>query len=178
MNYQTIEEIYTGNERVRARLKQLLSTVTPEQASALPEDEKWSVVQIVEHISMVDESALKICAKLLDKAKEAGQTSDGKVRFSEEFREAGAKSANVKLEAPDFVQPSGEKSIADSIARLEATSERAEAMRTLFETVDGTEFKFPHPYFGDLSAQEWLALKGGHEMRHVKQIERVLAKIG
>lgn len=178
MKYETIEEIYNGNERIRQRLRELLSSLTPEQVAALPEGEEWTIAQIVEHVSIVDEGALRICAKLLKKAADAGQTSDGRATISEAFLESAGKSVTVKLEAPDFVKPSGEVSIADSLAKLEATAERVREMRVLFETVDGTDPKFPHPYFGDLSAQEWLALKGGHEMRHIKQIERVLQKIG
>jgi hypothetical protein len=178
MNYQTIEEIYNGNERIRVRLRELLSALTPEQTSTLPADEKWTIAEIVEHISIVDEGALRICSKLLREAQGANQTSDGSATISAAFLDEASKSVGVKLEAPDRVKPSGEKSIEDSLAKLDATSELAREMRTLFETVGGTDPKFPHPYFGDLSAQEWLALKGGHEMRHIKQIEKVLSKIG
>ena len=177
MKYETIEDIYAGNERIRGRLRELLSTVTDEQATSLPADETWTIAQIVEHISIVDEGALRICAKLLQKAQNASQVSDGRATISQSFLDAASKSIGVKLEAPDFVRPTGEKSIPDSLAKLDATAERAREMRPLFETVDGTGFKFPHPYFGDMSAHEWLAIKGGHEMRHVKQIERVLEKI-
>ena len=37
--------------------------------------------------------------------------------------------------------------------------------------------KFPHPFFGELSATEWLVLLGGHEARHTAQIERILSGI-
>jgi hypothetical protein len=177
MKYETIEEIYAGNERVRNRLHDLLSKLTPEQATALPEDEKWTIAQIVEHISIVDENTIKICAKLLKKAQEDGQASDGKATMSDSFLAGGQKIAGIKVEAPSIVQPTGDMTIDDSLAKLEATAERARELRDLFETIGGTEHKFPHPFFGDISAHEWLALKGGHEMRHIKQIEKVLAKI-
>jgi hypothetical protein len=177
MKYESIADIYTANEKVRERLKALVERLTPEQTTALPEGEKWNVQQIVEHISMVDESTAKICAKLLKKAQEAGQTNDGGVSISDGFVEKGQEIAAIKVEAPSFVQPTGSKSIADAIAKLDETSGRVAEMRTLFETVGCSGFTFPHPFFGDISAQEWLALKGGHEMRHIKQIERLLEKI-
>jgi hypothetical protein len=83
----------------------------------------------------------------------------------------------MKVEAPTMVRPSGEKSVPDSLAKLDATSDALEGMRELFETTGCEGFTFPHPFFGDITAQEWLALKGGHEMRHLKQIEKVLEKI-
>jgi len=48
----------------------------------------------------------------------------------------------------------------------------------LFETNDGNQNKFPHPYFGDLSAIEWLVLIGGHEVRHLRQIKGMIANAG
>ena len=177
MNYNTIEDIYDGNGKARARLKDLISSLTAEQLSALPEGEKWTIAQIVEHISMVDESTTKVCAKLLRKAEDAGQTSDGKAVISDNFLQKGTEIAAIKVEAPDFVQPTAGKTITESIAKLDANAEQLAKMRELFASIGGTEFKFPHPFFGDISAQEWLALKGGHEMRHIKQIEKLLAKI-
>lgn len=178
MKYETIEEIYNGNAKVRQRLKDILSSLTGEQASTLPDGEKWTIEQIVEHITMVDESTTKICAKLLKKAQAEGHTSDGGAVISDNFVQKGAEIAVMKVEAPSFVQPSGEKSVSESIAKLDENTERLNELRLLFESVGGAEFKFPHPFFGDISAQEWLALKGGHEMRHIKQIEKILEKIG
>ena len=177
MDYQTIDEIYEGNDKIRTRLKQLVETIPAEKATALPEDEKWTVAQIVEHIAIVDEGALRICSKLLTKAQAAGQTSDGSVVITDNFRQKGSEIAGMKVEAPEFVRPTGSKTIAESITKLDETAQRIEELRELFTSVNGTELKFPHPFFGDISAQEWLALKGGHEMRHIKQIEKVLAKI-
>ncbi len=178
MKYETIEQIYLGNSKVRGRLKSLLSTLTDDQISARPEGEKWSVADIVEHIAMVDEGAVKICAKLLKKAEEAGNVSDGKVTISDEFLQKGVEIAAMKVEAPSFVRPSGQKTISESLARLDESDARLAEMRGQFESVGATEFKFPHPFFGDITAHEWLALKGGHEMRHIKQIQNVLDKVG
>jgi hypothetical protein len=77
-----------------------------------------------------------------------------------------------------MVRPINNIPIAESIAKLDELQGQYAEMKAKFETVDGVEAKFPHPYFGDLSAQEWLVLSGAHEIRHLKQIRRVLAAIG
>ena len=60
-----------------------------------------------------------------------------------------------------------------------AESQKAMAdLLPAFEAFDGSSYKFPHPAFGDMSAQEWLALRGGHEARHLKQIEAILEEFG
>jgi diphthamide synthase (EF-2-diphthine--ammonia ligase) len=120
---------------------------------------------------------MKICAKLLRKAQEAGQTSDGKVVISDNFLQRGAEIAVIKVEAPDFVKPTAGKTIPESMAKLDENAEQLAQLRELFESVGGTELKFPHPFFGEISAHEWLALKGGHEMRHIKQIEKIIGRL-
>ena len=177
MKYESISEIYAANEKVRAQLKGVLSKLTEEQLTARPDGEKWNIQQIVEHISIVDESTMKICAKLLKRAKQGGRIGDGRVAISEHFVQKGQEIARIKVDAPSFVQPTGERTVSDSIAKLDETSERLAEMQPLFESLDCVEAKFPHPFFGDISAQEWLALKGGHEMRHIKQIERLASKL-
>ncbi len=177
MKYETIEEIYEGNKKIRTRLKELVATLTETQMSTLPEGEKWTVAQIIEHISMVDDSAMRICSKLLKKAEDAGRTSDGKAFISDEFLQKSSEIVTAKLNAPDIVQPNSGRAVNESLAKMDENTEQFEQLRKVFESVDGTELRFPHPFFGDMSAHEWLALKGGHEMRHIKQIEKVLAKI-
>ena len=173
MKFETIADIYDGNAKVRQRLKDLVTPITTEQATAAREGETWTIAEIVEHIAIVDESTLKICAKLLKKAEVAAQTASG-VKISDGFMSRSREIATMKVQAPDFVKPTGEHSIADSIRKLDVNADRAAELRELFETFDGTSFTFPHPFFGDITAQEWLALKGGHELRHIKQIERLL----
>ncbi|HKP67756.1 MAG TPA: DinB family protein [Pyrinomonadaceae bacterium] len=173
MKFETIADIYDGNAKVRQRLKDLLSSLTDEQVSAAREGELWNVAEIVEHIAIVDESTLKICAKLLKKAEAAGQAANS-VKISDGFMSKSREIAAMKVEAPDFVKPTGERSIEESIARLDENADRAAELRAKFETIDGTSFTFPHPFFGEITAHEWFALKGGHELRHLKQIERLL----
>src|SRR5688572_25716150 len=155
MKYETIEAIYEGNLKVRARLRDLVASLSDEVASRRIDGEKWTIAQIVEHVSIVDESTIKICAKLLKKAQEAGHTSDGKALISDGFLEKGSEIAKIKAEAPAFVQPTGGKTISESLARLDENSARLEELRSVFETIGGSEFKFPHPFFGEISAQEW-----------------------
>jgi len=177
MNYQTISEIYEANDRVRAKLKGIVANLNDEQANTLPDGEKWTVKEFVEHISIVDEGIMRISAKLLTAAKENGKSADGSAKFTEEFVQKIASGRDAKFEAPDRVRPTGTKSIEESLAKMEETRRKLEELRPLFESVDCSEVKFPHPAFGDMTAHEWLALLGGHEARHIRQIEGVLEKL-
>lgn len=178
MNYQTISEIYGANDQIREKLKLTVGSLSGEQAETLPDGEKWTIREFVEHIAIVDGGITQISAKLLNEAKENGKTADGAAKFSDDFAGKLAAGRDAKFEAPERVKPTGTKSIAESLAKMEETRKTLEELKPLFDSVECADVKFPHPAFGDLSAHEWLALKGGHEMRHIKQIENLLGKIG
>jgi hypothetical protein len=177
MNTQTIDDVFAANDRVRAKLRMTLEDISPEEAAAKPPDEKWTIAGIVEHLSMVEDGMVRICAKLLKKAETEGRSADGRVTISTAFHEKSEEVMHKRLEAPQIVHPTGKKTLADSMAKMDENRARLHELRTMFESFDGTEYTFPHPYFGDLTAHEWLAMIGGHEARHLKQIRTLLEKV-
>jgi hypothetical protein len=79
-----------------------------------------------------------------------------------------------KLTAPEQVRPNGQVALADSLANLQQTRAAVESFRPRLETADLEAATYPHPFFGDLNASQWLAFIGHHEARHLRQIERLL----
>lgn len=177
MSEKTIADIYADNDRIRQRLSETVGGLSDEHASPAIEGEKWTIAQIVEHVSIVESGIIRICAKLLRKAEAEGNSSDGSVKISDAFVGRSGEIATMKLEAPEIVHPSGEKTIAESLAKMEENRLAFEELMPAFEAFDSSENKFPHPFFGDLSAAEWLVLSGGHKARHIKQIRRILEKM-
>lgn len=177
MNYQTVADIFSANSKFRDRLAETLSDVSEEEATALPDGEKWSIQQVAEHLALVDIGIGRICSKLIDASKAGAGVSDGSFSVTEAFSRRAREMAVLKVEAPDRVQPTGDVSIAESLARIEANRSVFESLRPGFENLDFSEPKFPHPFFGDLTAGEWLAMAGMHQYRHTKQIEKLLDKV-
>ena len=174
MNYQTIADVYAANDKIREQLKETVENLTDEQAGISPEGGKWTIAQLVEHVALVEEGMTRISAKLLNEAREQGKTADGSVKISEDFMRKAAGAREQKIEAPDRVQPKANLTIAESLAKIEENRKVLDALRPLFESVECSDHKFPHPAFGDLTAHEWLTLIGGHEARHIAQIRRIL----
>jgi hypothetical protein len=127
---------------------------------------------------MVDEGTSKICAKLIRKAQEDGARAAQKLNVSDDFLNKSVEVRGLKITAPDRVQPTGSVSIGESLSRMDANRERWNELRSLFQEFDGDVAKFPHPFFGDISAVEWLIMAGGHEARHTEQIRKLLNKLG
>lgn len=174
MNYRTISEIYDANDQIRARLKALIGGLTAAETE-MRDGTGWTVAEIVEHLVLVEDGMTRICAKLLGEGAAAGASGDGAARISADFLERTIAARGVKVDAPERVRPTGTKPVADSLAALDSNRARLNQLREQFENVDSSEFTFPHPAFGALTAHEWLALLGGHEARHIAQIERILA---
>jgi rubrerythrin len=177
MNYQNIGEIYEANDKIREKLKTTIGGLSDELATAAIEGEKWTIAQVVEHICIVEDGMTRICAKLLRKAEAENKTSDGAAKISGNFLKGIQDIAERKLEAPEMVRPTGTKTIAESIAKMEENRRKLIEMRPLFESIDGTHGTFPHPFLGEMTAHEWLALVGGHELRHLRQIKNMLEKL-
>lgn len=173
MNNQTISDIYTTNDEIHEKTKQLVAELSDEQTAFLPDGEKWTIAHIIEHIAIVQDGMMRISAKLLNEAKAAGKYSDGAARLSENFKQKASEARQLKFEAPERIHPTGGKTIAESLKKMEETRGKLEELRPLFESVESADFTFPHPFMGDLTATEWLALIGGHEARHLRQIEKI-----
>ena len=174
MQIRTADDIFTAKENIRTRLLDLLSEVPERKAASSIEGERWTIAQIVEHVSAVDEGSMRVCAKLLSKAQADNDVSDGTATISVNFNSKADEIGAIKLEAPEIVQPTVGNTLAQSMTKLAQTAERFKELKLLFRTVDGTKRKFSHPFFGEISAHEWLLLSALHEDRHTDQIRRLL----
>ena len=177
MRYESIADIFTANAKTRERTIALAASISDVEAKTLPDDEKWSVQEIFEHIAIVDGGTIRIAERLLNAARESGNMSDGSFSLSDDFSQRSAAIAGLKVEAPERVRPTGQVSISDAMATMAANVSGFDSLRDDLEKYDLTGAKFPHPFFGDLNAAEWLVVKAGHEARHTAQVERLLEKI-
>lgn len=177
MKNQTIADIYQTNDKIHEKLKQTIADLNDKQLTFLPDGEKWTVTQIVEHIAIVKDGMTKISAKLLAQGQAEGKSSNGNAILTENFIQKAGESRRLKFEAPERIHPTGNLTVEQSLAKMNEDNEKLEQLRPLFETVECSNHKFPHPFMGDLSAHEWLALIGGHEARHTAQIERIVAEV-
>lgn len=174
---RSLDDIYQANGEVRERLRAAVSGLTDEQLSARPEGEKWSIAQVVEHINIVNEASIKICSKLLAESEAKAGGASSEINLGETFGPKSREVAGVKLEAPERVQPNAGRSVSESLEQLVKNAQTLEEMKAMFAERDCTNKKFPHPFFGDLNAHEWLILSGGHETRHLAQIEKIKEKL-
>jgi hypothetical protein len=199
--YQSISDIYAANETVRRQLTARVETLNEAQQNFRTTDGEWSVAEIVEHLSIIEKNMVRLIGMLLQKAEATAadddETSSAQAAASADAADTSATSAadtgtaarafkpfsldelvelirDKKLTAPEQVRPGGQVPLADSLANLQRTRATVESFRTRFEAADLEAATYPHPFFGDLNASQWLAFIGHHEARHLRQIERLL----
>ena len=171
MDFRSVPEIYEHIDRARARLLAAVEGLSEEQQAFSPAPGRWSVAELVEHLSIVEGNVATLLDKLLGKAGESGAGGATPGDFGpvsiEEFVE---RSRDARFEAPERIRPTG-LPLADSLARLRDSRAALHALRPRVERADGRALRFPHPAWGPLDLYQWLLFVGAHEDRHLAQIE-------
>lgn len=174
---RTADQIYAANVASREKLIAFVQEIDAERAVQKADGEGWTIAQVLEHISIVESGIIRICAKLLAKAEASGEMSDGTITLSDEFLKKAGEIDAVKLEAPQVVHPESDITLAQALDHLASNREMLNELHPKFLEFRADVGSFPHPYIGDMTAGEWLSLIGGHDARHLKQIERINSKL-
>ena len=177
MIYHTIADIMAVNEQAQARFIAAVSNLTEAQANFRPDENQWTIAEIVEHVSIVNDGFLRLTHKLLKEAELAARPPKadlnlGHTSLDENGRQRGP------FPAPERVRPNGGVSVEDSLIKLRAALAGFGEIQSRLEAVDLSEQMFPHPALGPFNAYQWMVLLGEHEDRHRGQIERMKATDG
>lgn len=177
MNYTSVPQIFEAIDETRAKLYRLVEGLSDEQARARPQPNAWTATEIIEHLALIEGRLLQMMTMMLTKAESAGAgKKDSPVEIEPfSFDEFIERSRNEKYTAPEAVNPSGQLSLADALAKLRHSREQLHALRPRIEATDLSSLTYPHPAFGPLNFYRWLAFIGLHEERHLRQAKNLLA---
>lgn len=168
--YNSVAEIYEDLDSARARLLGAVGPLTAEQHAFSPSPERWSVAEIVEHLSITEARVTHLLRALVERLEAEGGGGPGVAFEPVSLAEFVERSRKEKYQAPDEIRPRGVP-LADSLARLSDSRAALAALRPRVERVDGKLARFPHPVWGPLDLYQWIAFIGAHERRHLAQIE-------
>ena len=168
--YNSVAEIYDDLDDTRARLVGAVEPLTAEQQSFRPSPERWSVAEIVEHLSIVEGRVARLLGGLLGKLGPEAARAEGSPVEPVTIARFVERSLTEKYAAPDEIRPKGAP-LSDSLCALRDSRAALRNLRERVERVDGTRTRFPHPVWGPLDLYQWLAFVGAHERRHLAQIE-------
>jgi uncharacterized damage-inducible protein DinB len=177
MIYHTIADILAAGEQAQARFIAAVSNLTEAQANFRPDENQWTIAEIAEHVSIVNEGFLRLAHKLLREAEAGGKPPKADLNLGHTILDENGNQP-PPFQAPDRVRPQGGVSIADSLAKMRASLAGFAEIQSRLEAVDLSEPMFPHPAIGPINAYQWMVLLGEHEDRHRGQIERLKAASG
>jgi uncharacterized damage-inducible protein DinB len=164
-------EIVQHLERGRAEFMAAVTGLAESQAKVRPDPARWSVLDCVEHVTIVEErflgwleNAKKLDQPRVDKEKEAGLL----VRVADR---------STRAQSPEAALPTGR------FTTLELALEQFNVNRTRsiqFAQGRSDELYYlaaEHPRFGPMNGAEFLMIITAHARRHAAQIHEVRAAL-
>ncbi|WP_394219392.1 DinB family protein [Halobacillus trueperi] len=158
-----------GLDEKRKELLDFVEEVSNQEASVKPEEDRWSILEVLEHLYLMEQ----LIVYQINQALKQGDTQQATEKPIHKTT-----NRDYKVEAPEAVRPKGEfKTLEEAKEGLKKTREA-----TLFlihnkeeETLQNRVF--PHPSFGDMHLEQWVEFIGWHELRHLDQMKEVKAHI-
>jgi hypothetical protein len=149
-----------------------VANLTPSQWTLSPSDDRWSIAQCAEHLTLSEGGLLgMVRGQILQgaAAPEAARTARGRDGIVvAAMRDRSQRSKTFSFLEPQTVAPTPAAFVPSFLTA------RAATLRYVRETTDALHHHCaPLGALGDLDAYQWLLLLASHTERHVAQIEEV-----
>jgi DinB family protein len=173
-----VADVFARLDAARAALRAAVDAVPPPLRVQRPAPDRWSVNEVLEHLSLVEGLFAKRLADAIAAAHDTVLPPETTPRtpLPAWIETLLADRGNGRT-APPPAQPRG--SLDDAAAWAAVTGSRA-VMREAIAAGDGfalSSVTVDHPFFGTLSVYEWGELIAGHEVRHTAQIHEIAAQL-
>jgi DinB family protein len=151
-----------------------LEKLSDEQLKFKAAPDKWSILDICEHILLGEGLIFGAVDRAL--ATQPNPEWETKTKGKTEFVEKAVVNRTVKVKAPEEIVPSGKLTREEIIAKYKEV--RGKTLKFTEETqlpLKSHTLEHPFPVFGTLNAYQWLLYVPLHNMRHNLQIAEVKA---
>jgi len=168
----TLQEIWKENAAAREALLAEVRGLSEVQLTFRPSPGKWSIGEILDHLSLAERSIARVASRILQQAAgrgligEPGSMEPLPHRIDREMFDAPAGAPESVLPSPDRPLAHLLSSLGESRERLLEVSSRADG-----RVVGNVTIR--HFQLGELHFYQWLALEGAHESKHLAQIRRI-----
>ena len=160
----------------RERLVLTVEGLSEEQRSFRPAQDRWSIADCIEHITVAESVVLGKHQQALQALPEPERKDEvrGKVQIILEKVPA----REQRVQGPPAFMPQGRwPDFEELVRQFEAARERSVRFSAVTQADLRSHF-FPHPLLGLLDSYQWLLLVSAHCERHVRQMEEVKADPG
>ncbi|NRD79851.1 DinB family protein [Bacillus sp. BRMEA1] len=166
-------EIKEQVSTTRKELLSLLDGLSDSQLNWKPNENAWSIAQIVKHVATLEGTAAQIIQLGLDQ--------EPNFAPSDIPLEKMILDRSKKFNAPERLHPLAEPKTLEQLKEMLHNSQEQflSALNSIKDVslLDKTAPPRPHPVFGQMSTNQWILAVPLHEQRHIKQIEEVKEKL-
>jgi hypothetical protein len=134
-----------------------------------PAPDRWSIVEILEHVARIDTGVAKLLALRAADPRPAPPDELEAARLTPR-RVALVRAPSQRFEAPERVRPTGAVAPDDAVEHL---ARARAALVAAYEaadpaTLDGSVHA--HPFLGPITLRGWVELSAHHDARHARQL--------
>ena len=169
-----IQEVLAHLDASDAEFKRAVAAVPPELRDRRPGPNRWSVQEVVEHVSLVEGRVSAMLIDELNRVREAGLETDKDTSpVLPTFDVARVIDRSHPLVAGEATLPRGD---VDAEAGTKTFDQHRQALRNAVLAADGLalgEVALPHRIFGQLNLYQWIVFAGSHEARHAGQVREI-----
>ena len=170
-----IQELIDYLVSQRRGVHEAVAAVPPELRGRKPAPERWSVAEVVEHLSMIEQRVAALLTMHVTSARANGvgpdtETSSVVASF---VNPENVIDRAKKIVAPKQVTPTG---TIDTTAGTEALDRAHAAMVASLQNANGVSLQNivqAHPVLGPLNMYHYIVALGLHDARHAAQIREI-----
>lgn len=174
-----IEEVLEYLDTTRSELGKAVEAVPATRREERPATDRWSVAEVLEHLSIIESRIVQMIAGRIAAAKDAGLGPERETSpVLDSIDRAGIMNRSRRATAPEMVQP---QSVADAASIWSALQQSRASLREAMLAADGLalgEVTQQHPVLGLINLYQWIIFVGSHEARHTAQIREISSEFG
>jgi hypothetical protein len=169
---QTKEELLKYMQQTRQNFLNSVKGLSEAQLKFKPAPEKWSVLEVSEHIALAEDMLGGMTMKMMT---EPAAEKKAEMYGKEDKLVAGVTDRSKKFQAPDPLKPTGKWATEAEILKAFNAS-RDKNIDFVKQTSEAEmRARMAKSPAGELDAHEFMLFMAGHSARHTKQIEEVKA---
>jgi hypothetical protein len=177
-NRERYDQAFALLDYVRAQVVAVLRAASQAQADQRPAEDEWSLGEIADHLAITERAYMAVVVNLA--AADTPPDADAQAALrNRPFRIEDTWNIAVtgKLKTPAELLPAPGKPLPELMRILQEARARSKEIMAPFRDQDLGLKLFVHPRLGTMTLYERMAQLAYHELKHLKQMERVLPRL-
>jgi len=153
-------------------MRRAVERVPRERRNEKPSPDRWSVAEVIEHLSIVETRIGRVFGAKIEEARAAGsileETDESPVVGTIDMDRVLDRTRRIVT--GEAARPTG---ALDADLAWAALERARQALCDSVRAADGLALGaivHPHPVLGPINLYQWIAFAGGHEARHAAQV--------